>query len=461
MLFPIFFLKSIGRKMTTNPNATDVFSRILQNWTIVFTGGIFAAGFNILSLTITARYLGLEEFGLLVLAQTYAKTVDGLVNFQTWQAVISYSGKLISDQKKGVLVQLFKLGFLADLCTAFLGFLVAFAFIYCFELLGYITAENTKYYYFYSLFIAFNFSGTATAIVRLFNKFVYAALSSNVSAITKLVCVVLAFYLEASFDIFFAIWVIADVLLPMILIAFSLKVLRTENIQKYFLAGGFLSGRYRFPGFVKFLVTTNLSSSTRLTTQEMDTLVIGWGVGEAAVALYQIAKRYSMVVIRFGDPLQQVAYPELAKLWAQDKLRAFKKAIWKSGAFAGAVGTSIFLVALGVGDAIYPSIVGTQFAESFEPLLVLLLANAVFMFGISFRPAMLSMSEQNFILKIYIVGAALFYTILILTLDHLDILAGAISHLGFNLFWFIMMITRLRANLSKAKPSSAGVEHKL
>src|ERR1700757_4522393 len=67
-----------------------VLARVFKNAGLLLGGRVTTGVLNLGILAISAHALGAEQFGLVVLVQTYAQTITAVATFQSWQAVIRY-----------------------------------------------------------------------------------------------------------------------------------------------------------------------------------------------------------------------------------------------------------------------------------------------------------------------------------------------------------------------------------
>ncbi len=93
----------------------ELLRRLFKNAGILFSGNVVAGILGIASLAITARALGVDVFGILVIITTYVAIVDRLINFQSWQAIIKYGSDAISQGRDHDFKSLIKFGFILDI----------------------------------------------------------------------------------------------------------------------------------------------------------------------------------------------------------------------------------------------------------------------------------------------------------------------------------------------------------
>ena len=66
-----------------NTFASGTFKRLFKNTGVLISGDTVSAVLGVLTFAITARALGTEKLGMLVLIDAYVRIVDKLVNFQS------------------------------------------------------------------------------------------------------------------------------------------------------------------------------------------------------------------------------------------------------------------------------------------------------------------------------------------------------------------------------------------
>jgi O-antigen/teichoic acid export membrane protein len=143
--------------------ASGSFSRVLKHAGVLLSGNAAASLLGLLSLLVAARHLGAQQFGTLVLIQTYALVIDRLINFQSWQAFIKYGSDAEAAGDMRMLHVLLKRLTLLDVASAFVGTAVALAGLgIASRLLGW-SSGTAAIAVLFSLGILFNVSGVPTS----------------------------------------------------------------------------------------------------------------------------------------------------------------------------------------------------------------------------------------------------------------------------------------------------------
>lgn len=302
---------------------------------------------------------------------------------------------------------------------------------------------------FYSLIIAFNLAPTPTAILRLFDRFKWMAAQRAGAAALKLICVGIAFLAGAGLWTFLLIWMSMYILGYLSLLGLGWYELKRQGYRRI------MSARVRgisrmYPGVWKFVGTTNLSSSIRLGAEQFDILIVGATLGTAAAGIYKIAKKLGDIPGQLGQPIQQTAYPDMAKLWAEGNFNRFRSYILRIGAISGMGGLAIWLCFVIAGGWILNFAVGAEYESAYGLMVVYMLGNVIYLFGVAFRPAILSMHHPERILYIYIGGHVVFFVTLFVLLDKIGVMGASIAQLTFHACWFICMSFSIASFLRQA-----------
>ncbi len=422
--------------------------RLLKNASILMTGSIVTAVVDLVSLAVTARALGPELFGVLVLVLTYTRFIDSLANFQAWQAIIKYGAEALIGNRSGDFKVLIKFGTALDIAGSVVGTLLAVALLYW---LGYLLEweESTLLMaMIYSLTILFSLSSTPTAVLRLFDRYKLLAWQRVISATIRMLALVVAWLLETGLWGFLIVWMVAQILEYLFLLTLGWLELHKQGYGNAIVAP---LNRVRtiFPGIWKFVITTNLSSSIRLSAREVDVFIVAAVLGTAATGIYKIAKQFASIPLKLAGPLQEAVYPDMARYWAEKQLVQFRRTLMRVGVLSGLAGMVIWLGFLLLGEWILILTVGIEFISAYEILLVYMLGFNLFMFGVVFRPAVLSIGHPERILLIYFVSTIMYLGSLVLLLDYFGLMGAAIAHIVFQSIWFVAMAVSIWFYLRK------------
>jgi len=421
--------------------------RLVRNVTVIIGGDAGASVLGLISLALTARALGPELLGILVMIQAYATLIDRWVRPETWQALIKYGADTLAAHDDLSFKRLLKLGFLVDMIGGLAAVIVAFLGVRLAA--GWLDWDDgtANLAALYCFMLLLQMISTPTAVLRLFDRFGVFAYSQLVAAAVRLLLVAWAWWFENGLMTFVLIMMATAALRPVLLIHAALGELSRRGQRGIFRTP--LRGvTQRHPRIWRFLLSTNLSLLLRKTVETTDVLLVGAWLGPAASSALHIAKRLSMVIMKLGRPVQQVIYPDVSKLWAEGRIDQFRKAVGWTNLLGGGTGL-VVLAAI----AIDPSLIlrlfaGEAFAMIANLLLVQLTAVVIFMFGLALRPALYSMERDGALLRAVAVATLVFFVTFFALVPWLGVMAASLGHAAFNLVWLALCLSTFRRHLA-------------
>lgn len=395
----------------------------------LMTGSVTNAIIMLVCTMIAARTLGSNAYGVLALVLTFCRLSERLVRFESWQPLIRFAAQeeLTADPQRQA--QLFLYGLLLDIGAALLAALLAVIGGLVLGPLVTLQPEHVPLIAIYSLAIATNLRGMPTAALRLSGQFRTLAYVQIFSSLLRLSFASLAFIFDANLHTFIIIWTMAQMLDSMLFLWLGFRALKRLGIPNPLLAGvrGMTA---RFPSFMKFAWSTNISSSLRTLTLEGDTLLVGAVAGTSAAGFYHIAKRMAKVAQQVGDMTQAVLYPDMARLWANSKIADFRRLTAQIQMALAAIGFALLGACWLIGDWLIHVFFGQEFAEIFPLLIAQLILVILTLHAAPSRSALLSMDRPGFILLVAGLSTTLFFAVAYLAMPHYGAMGAIISHIA-------------------------------
>jgi O-antigen/teichoic acid export membrane protein len=217
----------------------------------------------------------------------------------------------------------------------------------------------------------------------------------------------------------------------------------------------------RCPGIWSFVWSLKASVLIRRSTGDLDVLLIGAFLDTGAVGLYHVAKRFGDATLKVGVPIQQVLFPDIARLWARREIKRLRTTVLQIDLITGALAAAV-LAAVGLNiDLVLQLTVGPDYAAAGILVILQLLATTTALFGTALRPALLSMGLQVLLLKIVIVATFGFYATLVVSLPMLGVAGASIAHIVLNTLWLlaacVVFARRIRQETRSGEAVPAGV----
>ena len=425
----------------------DVFRRLFLNSGKLLSARTISAVIGLVVTALTARALGPEKYGVLALVMVYVSTISTLVTFNAWQAIIKFGAEAQQTNDQAGLQQLIKFGFALDIASGIIGAILAVALSgLVINVLGW--AESIQELLIvYSLLILFSLGGTPTGVLRLFDRFDLLSYSTVIAALIKLAGVSWCLLTAQDLFGFVLVYLLTGIAAQLYLIAASLWVIKVNGLIFFPLAPvrGF---RRKFPGIVDFVWTTNLHSSVRMLSRQVDELLIAALTTPTALGLYKIAKQFSQVLVMLTDPLYQSIYPELSRQWAANNISGFRSLIKRSTFLVTGVALVGWLTFIVFGQQIILRTVGPTYHDSYWLAVWYMLAMVIAIVTFSFQPTMLALGLPKESFKIQVITTIVYLLLLVPLVGWwFGIVGAAFGYIIFYIVWSALMYRSIRGHV--------------
>lgn len=422
--------------------------QVFGNAGILLSGESVGALFRLGTLALTARELGPELFGVLVLVQTYVQMVGGLVKFQSWQAVIRYGAVCLEAGRREAFQGLIKFTTLLDAGSAVLGAAIAVAAAPVVgQWLGW-TDATVSLAMLYGLTILFTLTATSSGVLRLFDRFGLLAKQAAVAPMLEFAAVGIAYLAGAGLDGFLVALLVAGILGRLILPVMGWRELSRRGL----LAGmtSTLKGvTLPHPGLWRFVWSTNLNTSVGLAAKRADTLIVGWIIGPSGAGVYKIAREFADALAKPVTRLRQTIYPTFARLLANREAKATQRLMLRSGLIAGAAAALVVLGVAIAGRPFIELIVGEAYRNAYGVLILLVLARTISVFAFPLAPALTALGRPGTLLGINVVLVLIYLPVLILALDRLGLPGAGVAAVALAAMTFASQIAVALRRLSR------------
>jgi O-antigen/teichoic acid export membrane protein len=410
----------------------------LKNILHLVSGSSGNAILMLISTTIAARTLGPAAYGVLALVLTVGRLSERLLRFESWQPLIRFaaSDDIAGDKKK--MSELYLYGLFLDIGTALLAAVLTMIVGYALMTVIGLKPEHMPLLAIYAVAIAMNIRGVPTAALRFDGQFRTLAYVQMLSSVLRLALAGAGLFLGFSLLEFVIIWTVCQALDSLLFLWLGLRVIRKQGIPSPFRANPF-GLKQKFPGFMSFAWSTNISGTLRTMTQEADTLLVSAFAGTAWAGFYHIAKRIAKVAQQVGSMMQAVVYPDMARMWAQKDFTAFKSTVKRVQLVLGAVGVAFLAVFWLLGDWMMKVVFGPEFAQAYPLLVAQLLAVVLIMHAAPSRSALLAMNRPGFVLWVAIASTILFFVTAWITMPFYGALGANFAHIAFAALTAIAM----------------------
>ncbi len=388
--------------------ADNIFKRIIKNAALLLSGRATNGLLGLATLSLSARGLGLEEFGIFVLLQTYVQVIAALATFQSWQAVIRYGAICMETKNVHSFQSLVKFTSMLDvagcLLAAAIGVLAA-------PFVGPSVDWNPQvitYAQIFSLQILVAVLATPIGLLRLFDRFDLLAGQAVITPLLRLVGVGICVYVGAELWAYLVAWFIAGIVGSVALMIIGWR----EASKRGWLDGmtWSLAGiTAPHGGIWKFSIFSNLHASLQLVTQQASTFLCGWLAGPAAAGLFKIGRDVATGISKPAELLNQSIYPEFARLGSRGEWPKFKGLIFRGEAVAGSGALAMLALSIFGGPFFIDFFFGDAFVGAYVPLVLLVATAGLTLVAFPMEPALYAMGRPSIPLRIETVVVLVIY----------------------------------------------------
>lgn len=437
--------------------------RIAANTSLLVLAKAVGAALGLLTLIIARHALGdVAALGIVVFVHSYMLFFAEVATFQSWQSLIRFGTDDIQRGDVKSFSSLIRFSILIDLISAVLAFVGAIAlfgaivwFVEAFPQLGIgqsagdVPLRDLRGYVFaYCILVLFKQTGTSIGIFRVFDKFKVLAVRALVLPVVRLAGSILAALLGWGIEGFLLVWFIASLLgyifLPIMAFFEVRKRKMLSDIRQA--KSNFFAPR---EGLWPFVWKSNIDSTLAACTTDLPPLMVMSVFGPAFVAIYKIAEEISKLLSEGVKLVDQVIYPELARIMAAGRAGEIWKLVTRAGLISLGVGIAAALFVWAVGPFVIVSSLGEEFRFSVTLAVLLVLAAAIFAAVAPLFPAFYAADKPEQAIYARVAGLAVYVLAffgLSLTIGELG--PGIAPILG-NIVMMILVTVLLKRTLNK------------
>ncbi|MEP3653474.1 MAG: CDP-alcohol phosphatidyltransferase family protein [Litorimonas sp.] len=304
----------------------SVEKRVAANAGLMLGSKALGALFGLLCLAIASKTISIATLGIVLFLHTYHLFFAQLATFQAWQTIIRFGMDDIKNDDAPGLASLIKFGFKLDVISAVVAFVAAVSLFPVFILLqdkfpvifdqlpGDVDMRSLyPMAIFYCSLLLIRFRGSSIGVFRLFDRFEVLAWHAMIMTGVRLIGVIIAALTGAGLEGYLLAW-FAGSLVDYIM----LPVLSGMELAKRNLLGLFWRTKSsifrRRKGVWPFVWKANVDSSLAAMNVHLPVLLVMGVFGPVWVTVYKWAEEIAKLLSEGFKLLDQVIYPELAKM---------------------------------------------------------------------------------------------------------------------------------------------------
>ena len=299
--------------------------RIAANTGLMVASKSTAVFLGLGSILLATKSLSASELGIILFLHAYMLFFSEVTAFQSWQSLIRYGTEDIKNNDVNRISSLLKFGIKIDAISAVFGFLISisifFGVIYLSSFmpglintdLPFVVDNLKNFAVFYCSLILLRQRGVGVGVFRLFDKFHILAIHGLVMPITRFIGVIIAVHYDAGFIGFLIAWYIGSMAAYFFLPMMAILELKSRGLLMLVVRSKSPLFKAR-SGLWKFMIKSNIDSTLSASTTHLPALMVMGMFGSTWVAIYRIAEEAAKLLSEGFKLLDQVIYPELAKM---------------------------------------------------------------------------------------------------------------------------------------------------
>ena len=434
--------------------------RIASNTGVLLGAKIMATLLGVGTLLVATQSLSAAEFGTIVFLHAYMLFFAEVATFQSWQTIIRFGTDDVAANDADSLARLLRFGYTLDFISVALGYVLAvgaFSIVVAISdmLPGLSPGEGVSIdtlqtlVNLYCLVILVRFTSTSVGIFRLFDKFRILGVEALVMPIIRFGGALLAAQQGWGLTGFVAAWFAGSFAQYVFLwVAGFLELHRRRLLGPVWKSRiSFFKPRRPIWGFV---VKSNIDSTLATGVMHLPQILVMALFGPVWNGVFKIAEEVAKLLTEGFKLLDQVIYPELAKLVTSGRADKIWRIVTRAAGILLAVGLTFSALIFWIGEPVLTSIFGADYAEA-VPLAALLVPAAALMGAAApLYPIFYATDRPG--RAIMIRGAALFVYVLtfFVAADLIGELAPGFASLAANSFAVVVLIFAARRALKHA-----------
>lgn len=432
--------------MTQGASHEGLLARVMANAGLLLGGRAVNAALSLAYMALAARTLGLSQFGVLVLINTFAQFIADIARFQTWQTVLQFGAGPLAEDRRADFQAVVRFGLRLDLIGAAAGATLGVAGAFLVGPHVGLPEEAAAPAALYALTIVFMVPTTQIGLLRLFDRFGLLSAQAAIGSAVRLAGGLVGIVIGAPVSFFLIVWA-AGTLAGFLYVSFAaVAEMRRRGLLADLTRPKVPSAP--IPGAWRFAWAANASGSLEVAFTHVATLVVGALLGAADAGLWRIARQIADALAKPARLLIPALYPELAKLRASGSHVGMRALALRVGLVGGGGATLLLLVAVFAGEALLTLVMGPDFAAAAPTMIWQVAAAAIGVWALPLEPMLVSMGKPGAVLRVRLVVAAAFLVALppIVAAHGLPgagaALVGATLALALGMLWSLQKLVR-------------------
>ena len=410
----------------------DFANKLINNFKILGAAKVAGGILSALTLLIIGRTLGVEKFGLFSMVISIVEICNILLSFRIWDTSVKFVGSNIDNKEK--ISKYLALSFTLSMASSLISFLfiifIGGNFADGILKTDFSSKQLIASYAIIVLFISTN--EIIDGILRVFDKYSYIFkinTYTNLFRFTLILALILKF--NPSIQNIIYCFIGSYILSFILRIIFLSTTLNENRIEINFLK---LPSYKSSIGFIKFMLNTHFSNILNVANDKnLGVLAVGFIGSPYYAGLYRAARAIVKIIRRIMDPVLEIIFPELVKLYSEQNFELYKRIIFDSTKILLIASVTLGVIIITFSNQIITLFFGPQFIKSVLSMKILVIAMIFHNLAYWVNPAMLSSGNPKFLTIITVITTFIYCLSLPYLINLMDHEGAAISLLIKNI----------------------------
>lgn len=431
----------------TQDHATPPLKRVLANAGHLLSGRVVNAVVGLAYIALTARSLGKEAMGVLVIINAFAQFLGEVAHFESWQTVLTYGTDPLLRKERTKFQQVLRLSLMLDLISSVIGvgLGVLGAWLFWKELRW--PEGVSGYGALYALSIGVMTSATGVGLLRLFDRFRFLAAEQAVSSFVRMIGCAICAVTHAPIQYFLLAWAAGTFASFFYIAGIAIWDLKKRGLLDGFsLLGPTSQG---LPGVWRFALSTNFSGTLEVGFTHVLTMAVGALLGPTQAAFWRIGKQVADGMAKPARLMVPALYPELAKMRASGGRQAMTKLAIQITLIGGAAAGVLLLVSLVAGRWILETVMGEAYGAAAGVMNWQVAAAAIGVMTLPLEPMLVSMRAAGAALMVRLVVVICYFAALVPLIERFGLTGAGAALVASALAMAIGMYFMARRRLAR------------
>jgi O-antigen/teichoic acid export membrane protein len=299
----------------------NLLRRVVKNSSYLFSAAVVSSVLSFIQTIIATRLIGLENWGLVSIIQTFANNINRFLSFRMSEVVLKHLGPALEEDKKQEGAVYVKAAGLIEAGTSVLAFLLVLLLAPWAARTWPHDPRFTPLFAFYGLILLSNLVfETSTGVLQAthrFNKLARGNLAQSIITITVIGAAYVIFrWVSPAIGPYLLFAVLMAYVLGKTYYAVSLAIAAGRSLNEHLGKGWWrvpLSSLPDWRGLVAFAINTNLNGTVNLIFRDNIPLYLARFVSLADVGLFKIAGTLLLPITLILDPFIAPTYAEISR----------------------------------------------------------------------------------------------------------------------------------------------------